>query len=89
MSTTIDVNSVYVYIDESHYLISQVVPNNPMERIGYLSTAPGGFEWPKKIYLPTSDIRRTKSQNLDVSRFALQLSLLNLLKPGAQSSMKV
>ena len=33
-------------------------------------------------YRKISNIRRTKSQNLNDSRLVLQLSLLNLLKPG-------
>ena len=37
------------------------------------------------IYRQTSNIRGTKSQNLNVSRFSWQLSLRNLLKPGVKS----
>ena len=41
------------------------------------------------IYRKTSSIGRTKSQNLNVSNLVLQLSLLNPLKPGVKSRMKV
>ena len=37
----------------------------------------------------TSNIRHTKSQNLDISHLVLQLSLPNPLKPGVKSIMKV
>ena len=43
----------------------------------------------KNIYRKISGIRRTKSQNLNVLRFALQLSLPNLIKPGVKSIMKM
>ena len=36
---------------------------------------------PQNIYCKSSNIRRTKTQNLSDSRPVLQLSLLNLLKP--------
>ena len=41
------------------------------------------------IYRKVSNIRRTKSQNLNVSRPVLQLSLPNLLKPCIKSRMKM
>ena len=40
-------------------------------------------------YRETSNICRTKSQNLDVSRPVLQLPLPKPLKPGVQSRMKM
>ena len=40
-------------------------------------------------YRQVSNIRHTKSQNLNVSCLVLQLSLRNLLKPGVKSRMKV
>ena len=40
-------------------------------------------------YRPISNISRTKSQNLNVSRLVLQLSLRNRLKPGVKSRMKM
>ena len=40
-------------------------------------------------YRKTSCINRTKSQNLNVSYLVLQLSLLNPLKPGVKSRMKM
>ena len=43
----------------------------------------------KVDYLQTSTIRRTKSQNLDVSRFVLQLSLPNPVKLGVKSRIKL
>ena len=36
-----------------------------------------------------SNIRRTESPNLNVSRLALQLSLCNILKPGVRARMKM
>ena len=36
-----------------------------------------------------SNIRRTKSPNLNVSRLVLQLSLPNPMKPGVKSRMKM
>ena len=41
------------------------------------------------MYRKISDIRRTKSQNLNVSRLVLQLSLPNPMKPGVKSRMKM
>ena len=40
-------------------------------------------------YRKISNIRRTKSQNLNVSQLVLQLSLLNPMKPGVKSRMKM
>ena len=40
-------------------------------------------------YSQTLNIRHTKSQNLNVSRFVLQLSLPNSLKPSVKSRMKM
>ena len=40
-------------------------------------------------YHQTSDIRCTKSQNLNVSHLVLHLSLPNLLKPGVKSRIKM
>ena len=40
-------------------------------------------------YRQTSDISRTKSQNLNVLRLVSQLSLRSLLKPGVKSRIKV
>ena len=40
-------------------------------------------------YRQTSNIRRTKSQNLNVSLLVSQLSLPNPLKPGVKSRMKI
>ena len=40
-------------------------------------------------YRQISNIRRTKSQNLNVSRLVLQLSLRSILKPGVKSRMKM
>ena len=42
-----------------------------------------------KNYRKISNIRRTKSQNLNDSRLVLQLSLSNPLKPGVKSRMKM
>ena len=43
----------------------------------------------KVLYRKTSCISRTKSQNLNVYRPVLQLSLPNPLKPDVKSSMKM
>ena len=40
-------------------------------------------------YRHTSDMSRTKLQNLNVSRFVLRFSLPDLLKPGVKSRMKM
>ena len=40
------------------------------------------------MYRQTSNIRPTKSQNLNVSRLILELSLPNPLKSGVMSRMK-
>ena len=40
-------------------------------------------------YRKISNIRRTKSQNLNESRLVLQLSLPNPLNPGVKSRMKM
>ena len=40
-------------------------------------------------YREVSNIRRTKSQNLNASRLILQLSLPNPLKPGVKMRMKM
>ena len=45
-------------------------------------------ELPKK-YRKSSNIRGTKSQNLNESRLVLQLPLPNPVKPGVQSRMKM
>ena len=42
-----------------------------------------------QIYRKVSNIRRTKSPNLNVSCFVLQLSLLNPMKPGVKSRTKM
>ena len=43
----------------------------------------------KKHYGQTSNKRRTKTQNLNVYRLVLQLSLPYSLKPGVKSRMKM
>ena len=40
-------------------------------------------------YRKLSNIRRSKSQNLNVSRLGLQLSLRNILKPNVKWRMKM
>ena len=42
-----------------------------------------------RIYRQIFNIRRTKSQNLNVFRFVLQLSLHNLFKPGVKWGMTI
>ena len=41
------------------------------------------------LYRKVSNIRRTKSQNLNASRLILQLPLPNPLKPGVKLRMKM
>ena len=43
----------------------------------------------KYNYRKTASISGTKSQNLNVYNLVLQLSLLNPLKPGVKSRMKM
>ena len=50
------------------------------------STATSGRN---KSYRKISNIRRTKFQNLKVSRLSLQLSLHNILKPSVKWRMKM
>ena len=40
-------------------------------------------------YRQTFDIKRIKSRNLNVSRLVLKFTLLNPLKPGFKSRMKM
>ena len=40
-------------------------------------------------YRKISNIKQTKSQNLDVSRIGLQLHMCNILKPSVKSGMKM
>ena len=47
------------------------------------------FVQQKKIYRKISNIERTKSQHINVSRPGLQLSLRNILKPGVKLRMKM
>ena len=47
------------------------------------------FKEQKKCYRKISNIRRTKSPSLNVSRLVLQLSLPNPMKPGVKSRMKM
>ena len=43
--------------------------------------------WHPGVYRKISNIRRTMSQNLNVSRLVLQMSLYNLLSSGVKSTM--
>ena len=45
--------------------------------------------WALVYYRKTSNISRTKSQNLNDYRLVLQLALPNPLKPGLKSRMKI
>ena len=47
------------------------------------------MESEKSTYRQISHISLTKSQNFDVSRLVLQLSLPNQSKPGVKSRMKM
>ena len=42
-----------------------------------------------EYHFKISNIRRTKSQNLNASGLGLQLSLCSILKPGVKSRMKM
>ena len=48
-----------------------------------------GLNGLSQTYRKTSSISRTKSQNLNASNLVLQLPLLNPLKPGEKSRMKM
>ena len=48
-----------------------------------------GYNYFFLTYRKTSSISRTKSPNLNASNLVLQLSLLNPLKPGVKSRMKM
>ena len=73
---------VYIKLD----VITYVCPR-------YLTTGTQVVQFPRHkcyvYYRKTSSISRTKSQNLNVSCILLQLSSLNLLKPGVQLRMKM
>ena len=43
----------------------------------------------KMMYRKISNIRRTESPNLDVSRLVVELSSPNPMKPGVKSRMKM
>ena len=45
--------------------------------------------WNEEKYRKVSNIRRTKSQDLNVSHLGLQLSLCNILKPSVKWRMKI
>ena len=45
--------------------------------------------WCNSTYREISNVRRTKSPNLNVSRLVLQLPLYNVLKPCVKSWMKM
>ena len=47
------------------------------------------FNYRDYIYRLLSNIKRIKSQNLNVSRLVLQLSLCITWKPGVESRMKM
>ena len=48
-----------------------------------------GPHFTNTVYRKISNIRRTESPNLNVSRLVLQLSLPNPMKPGVKSRMKM
>ena len=54
-----------------------------------LSINPCKHNWLFWCYRKTSSISRTKSQSLNVSCILLQLSSLNLLRPGIKLRMKM
>ena len=47
------------------------------------------YTWETTNYRKISNIRNTKSQNFNVSRLSLQLSLHNILKPSVKWRMKM
>ena len=65
-------------------LASQITYNLPAVSMACL-----GKQVNQLRYRKTSSISRTKSQNLYVSNLVMQLSLLNPLKPGVKSRMKM
>ena len=62
---------------------------NILENLDHITAAPHNDIIPVCNYRKISNIRRIKSQNLNVSRLVLQLPLPNPLKPGVKSRMKM
>ena len=67
-----------------------IMPHLPLFHVIALSNYEPFYDNKMKYnYRKTSSISRTKSQNANVSCIILQLSSLNLLKPGVQLRMKM
>ena len=78
---------IYAGLDELPYIMLEFVKYVPMPpevkrdlRQGHISFG---------MYRTISNIRRTKSPNLNVSLLVLELSLSNPMKPGVKSRMKM
>ena len=63
--------------------------NPPLQTRTKLITTNIMFSALEQTYRKISNIRRTKSQNLNVSGLVVQLSSPNPMKPGVQSRMKM
>ena len=76
----------------SFFLWNELEPRCQQRAAGSLELEGGWLQNNKYMtigYRQTSNTSRTKSQNVNVSRLVLQLSLRNLLKPGVESRMKM
>ena len=62
---------------------------NTMDLAPHVANQQQPWYWIFKKYRKTSNISRTKSQNLNDSRLILQFSLPHPLKPGVKSRMKM
>ena len=75
-------------IDNGQWLVYIVMPLITCSLLQYSWThSPLGHATVISNYRKIPNIRLTKSQNLNVSRIVLQLSLRNLLKQGVKSRM--
>ena len=80
-----------------HICVTSIIVLNAFTPIDFMSALPQAIIWPgtsgmslpESMYREFSNIRRTKSQNLNDSRLVLRLSPPNTLKPGVKSRMKM
>ena len=69
-------------------LCGKLLQNTRNDRIWITDTLHAVYN-PQHIYRKISNIRRTKSPNLNVPRLVLQMSLPNPMKLGAKSRMEM
>ena len=70
------------------HLLWQIPPNCCYIKVPQNTFAIVKYKHKCQAYRKLSNIRRTKSPNLNVSRLVLQLSLLTPMKPAVKSRMK-